>query len=399
MTGPPPAPPPAATEGERWVQDVHWLARALRRWHPDLYASSGREAFHGEVVGLAERMPDLSHPDRVLGLMRVLAHVGDSHTRLVSEAAVEDPSLPFRVEPHADGYWIEAVQETVPELDTVEIIGVEGRTMPEVTRRLARLIPYENAPSLRRGVAQHLSRPRALVEVGVARSLERVRLRLRDRHGVEFDAAVEPVPAAELGAWVSTTPRRTHPQGFRPSERWWWEPIEGSDALYLQYNRCEDSDRAPYFADVAGALIARLDAGRGDLRLIVDLRHNGGGNSRVMRPLTDALAERSVQVVVLVGPGTYSSAVLNAWHLRERARAVLVGEPTGGKPNHFGELRRFRLPNSGLEVLCSTRSFELVEGDPPSLEPDLPVPRTFEDVLAGRDPALEAALGALQPAR
>jgi hypothetical protein len=86
--------------------------------------------------------------------------------------------------------------------------------------------------------------------------------------------------------------------------------------------------------------------------------------------------------------------VLNAWQLATEAGASLVGEPTGGKPNHVGEIRRMQLPFSGLSLYCSTKTFRLVPGDPPSLEPDLLVPTTFEDVLAGRDPVMAAVLGA-----
>ncbi len=44
---------------------------------------------------------------------------------------------------------------------------------------------------------------------------------------------------------------------------------------------------------------------------------------------------------------------------------ILVGEPTGGKPNSYGEISSFLLPNSGLVVNYSTKYFEQVSGDPP----------------------------------
>ena len=39
-----------------------------------------------------------------------------------------------------------------------------------------------------------------------------------------------------------------------------------------------------------------------------------------------------------------------ALSLKEKAGALLVGEPTGGKPSHFGEVKSFELPVSGLSV-------------------------------------------------
>ena len=37
--------------------------------------------------------------------------------------------------------------------------------------------------------------------------------------------------------------------------------------------------------------------------------------------------------------------------------AIFIGEPTGGRPNHFGEVKSFNLPNSGLSVRYSTKYF------------------------------------------
>ena len=61
-----------------------------------------------------------------------------------------------------------------------------------------------------------------------------------------------------------------------------------------------------------------------------------------------------------------------------------------GKPNHYGELRSFNLPNTDLRVSYSTKYFRLLEdSDPDSLYPDITVETEFEDFLNGRDTILE----------
>jgi hypothetical protein len=64
----------------------------------------------------------------------------------------------------------------------------------------------------------------------------------------------------------------------------------------------------------------------------------------------------------------------------------------GQKPNSYGEVRALTLPNSGLVVQYSTKFFRLAKGEPPTYEPDVVVRPSIGDMLAGRDPALEAAL-------
>ena len=76
---------------------------------------------------------------------------------------------------------------------------------------------------------------------------------------------------------------------------------------------------------------------------------------------------------------------------------MVLGEPTGQKPNTYGEMRNFTLKNSKLQVTYSTKLFRTEEGDPESMTPDVLVEPTRDDVLAGRDPVLEAA-AAYKPA-
>ena len=78
--------------------------------------------------------------------------------------------------------------------------------------------------------------------------------------------------------------------------------------------------------------------------------------------------------------------------LAEQLGAVLIGEPTGGKPNHFGALGSFVLPNSQLAISHSTKTFVKVDGDPDSVYPDVLVELDSADFFAGHDRVLEAAL-------
>jgi hypothetical protein len=84
---------------------------------------------------------------------------------------------------------------------------------------------------------------------------------------------------------------------------------------------------------------------------------------------------------------------LNALDLRKETPAIVFGEPSGGKPNHFGEVQAMRLPESGLTVSFSTKYFQVVPGDPEAIVPDVLVEHTFADYRAKSDPVLDAALG------
>jgi hypothetical protein len=72
--------------------------------------------------------------------------------------------------------------------------------------------------------------------------------------------------------------------------------------------------------------------------------------------------------------------------------AILVGEPTGGKPNSYGEVRFLTLFNSMMTVQYSTKYFSLYPEDLPSIYPDVYAEPSFADFIECRDAALEAIL-------
>ena len=93
---------------------------------------------------------------------------------------------------------------------------------------------------------------------------------------------------------------------------------------------------------------------------------------------------------MLVGRKTQAEALVNALDFMRGKDVVVVGEESGGRPNHFGAVRRFVLPESGLIVSHSTRYFQLLEDDPASLVPEVEASISFQEYLEGVDPALEA---------
>jgi len=94
--------------------------------------------------------------------------------------------------------------------------------------------------------------------------------------------------------------------------------------------------------------------------------------------------------VLLIGEGTYSSAMMFADAARTYDLMLTIGQPTGGVPNALGDIGPFQLPNSGIVVNFSQKLFIRASGD----ESDLGPVRPHIEVapVAGRDAALERAV-------
>lgn len=76
-------------------------------------------------------------------------------------------------------------------------------------------------------------------------------------------------------------------------------------------------------------------------------------------------------------------------NIREN-EVTIVGEPTGGKPSSYGNVIRFKMPNSKIKFSLSTKKFirpnENIDED--SLYPDVEVSTTIEDIIKGEDPQI-----------
>ena len=127
-------------------------------------------------------------------------------------------------------------------------------------------------------------------------------------------------------------------------------------------------------------------------RIILDVRHNNGGNSYLYPPIIDALiAWESVvpagKLYVLTGRNTFSAAQNFIAQLDRRTRAIFVGEPSSSKPNFVGEENDLLLPWSGAIASISNRYNENIPGDKRKwIEPDIRIELSSKDYFHNRDP-------------
>ena len=97
-------------------------------------------------------------------------------------------------------------------------------------------------------------------------------------------------------------------------------------------------------------------------------------------------------IYVLIGRATFSSAMMNAYEIRQRTNAILVGEPTGGKPNSFGEIINVDIDGTDLKLQVSTKYFHAFkDSDPiavfPALEVSTSAARFSMDTWRARRPS------------
>lgn len=388
---------PPSTPEEAWRQDLNYLANELPRLHKDLFFQLPEEDFRQEVSRLDQTIPSLTRVETILGIARLVAMVGDSHTRL----EMPQKAMNFHLYP-LDMYWFKDglyVMRTTPEYRRAlgaQLVKIGSSDVESVAIRAKELIAHENQAMLKLNTPRYLILAEVLQAQGVLPTAEKGQFTFQDAEGRPFEMEVTPLLGSEVGELVSADEAATKPMyRQKPEVAYWFQYLEDSRTLYVQYNQCREIE-GQSFKDFSKQVLSFVDAHTVD-RFVLDLRHNGGGNSTIAEPLIAGIKQRpginrKGHLFVIVGRSTFSSAILNALQLKNETEAIFVGEPTAGKPNHYGEVKSLTLPNSGLKVSYSTKYFQYAKEDTPSFEPDHLVELEAADVLAGRDPALEIIL-------
>ncbi len=388
-----------ATREDHWQEDLTYFAGQFSGEQKDFGKLFPKDQFDAELTTLRESVSHSSDAEIILGLMRLVAsgHVSHDSVRLGSMAFHR---LPLSLYWFSDGLGVGAAAEEYKQALGARIIRIGSMTPEQLELAAAPYIAFENDTWLHQQSAIYLMIEEVLQHFKLTDPDGNVEITLAKADGKPFSLVVAPREWSAKGASVSATDEFHTPVALyrkQPGSFYWYEYLPDSQTLYIQYNRCQNDPKLS-FKDFSKGLFEFADT-HPIQRTIVDLRFNSGGDSRVIGPLESGLKSRSLLVArghlySLIGRNTFSSGLLAAMDFRDDFHAILIGEPTGGKPNSYGEVKTIKLPNSGIEIMCTMKFFRLMtNSDPPALMPDITVAaRSLEDYLAGRDPVLDAAL-------
>lgn len=355
---------------------------------------------------LHDRVPTLSSDEILLELGRPMATLGDGHTGIYGPDA-ETPlsfgagSPPLLFYGFDDGLYVTDAAEGHERWIGSRVLTFGGMPAEKAADSLPAYVHHDNAMTVRwLGIRFQLPRLAFLRAIGAADSLTAATLTLRDRrddaqrvtftagdHVRSFRRKLRPVPGRgeEPPLYLS-----------RVDESYWLEPLPDVEGLFFQFNQVRDADRGATLAQFADSLRrALIDTEARSL--VIDVRHNDGGNNGLLRPLVQTLVwwEQDApdrQIFVITGRNTFSAAQNFVNRVERWTDAVFVGEPSASWPNFSGEETNLLLPFSRVRGSISNRYWQDSNPDDrrPWIAPDMPVRLTSDDYFGGRDPALEA---------
>jgi len=381
---------------EKWEQDLDQLAASLPSKHKNLFYKMKSESFYKKIARLKSELSTLDNIEILVRICKIVAAARDGHTSVLFPAR---EFLPFKVYWFEEGIYILAATSGQADLVNCKVERINGMEIDQAVGLFKKVISHENELFFRSQLPDYLCAVDILYGLEIVDETNEVELELTGIDGNPFRTVVPSVSSDEYHSILTEVDSdldRIPLYRRNGDQPYWSEMIDDYNTLYFNYNSCREMT-AGGLGDFTEAIMNQIK--KNDVeRLILDLRNNRGGNSTLLDPFIDKIRKcekinQAGRLYVVIGRDTFSSALLNAYALKNKTNAIFIGEPTGGKPNCYGEVQYFKLNNSKVEIRYSTKYYKLIKSDTVlSLSPDVELLPTFRDYIENRDPCLEYVL-------
>lgn len=359
----------------KWIEDIDYLRDELIKNHTNLFAYTKEDEFNEKIEKLKEMIDELDYEEMKVEISRVVASIKDAHTSFIFPAR---RFIPLKFYYFNDGIYIINTTKDYENLLFKKVIAIENVSIEEVLKDLYNIISFENEYLFKAQSMKYLQIVEVLYGLLIVDNMNKVKITLENG---EYE--VLPVSFENLIYTNNKLPLYAR----KSSENLWFTYLDNKE-LYIKYNSCRESGNESIQNKIEK--IIDFIENNNIKKVTVDLRNNLGGDSSLFDPFIDYIKQNidinnKDNLKVIIGRETFSSALLNAYNFKNNTNAKIVGEPSGGKPNCYGEILKITLPNSKFLVTYSTKFYKLIDDDGiDSLYPEEFVLETVEDYIKER---------------
>lgn len=384
---------------ERWQADLDFLLSEIERLHVNPYHQISKAQLLQHANQIKEDIPQLSDPQVVFRFMQLLGSLGNGHNFIVPTAAKTAAlvRLPLQFYWFADGVYVVQATERYQHLIGLRLLKVAETPVEQVLAKLASVNARDNEMQQLWLGPYYLGLPDVLAGIGVVENAENIPLTFTTTTGQHSSVNLKGEPFSFNGfPNLPSLKQADNPLYLQnKNSNYWYKTDKANNYLYLQFNAvAQDKSQS---LEAFSTEVRQQLAKSGVDNLVVDLRHNSGGNGSILPPLTRALIHFKEQraeakLFVIVGRNTFSAAHLLLADLNRLTDAIIVGEPSGSRPNHLGEAGWFQLPYSGVVGIISSQYHQASKAEDHRIwvAPQLPVTLDSKQYFSGKDPAMEA---------
>lgn len=385
-----------------WDSDLDLLAKELPDKHVNFFTLKSKKEFLSQIEKIRKNKDALSDFEITMRLQQLIASFGDAHTTLNFNKYIDkNKILPLILYWFSDGLYILQTTPANKEILGQQILSINGVPLKKVTEKLSTLYTVDNPANLKTSIPNLLPCLQILQYFKFATS-DSVNFELMDVNGVKNNYFIKPAEFSRQNR-VKFKPDSVALCYYDEKSFFVDYFIEPEQLYYFQYNKCWSKEVELKYGNALSAekmlSFTKMEekffqtlSTQSIRKVVFDLRFNGGGNSEQGTAFIEKYANylkthSEIKTYVILGRNTFSSAIINAMDFKNLTNAIFVGEETSGKPNHFGEVKKFQLSSSQLVVNYSTKYFKRTEEASNSIVPEITQETRFTDFIKGLDPA------------
>jgi hypothetical protein len=345
--------------------DVAYLVWELERVHPKYRECGIPPAMREFASQISHDAGSMTADAFAVSIQRLLAMAGDGHTLLFPFSLTK---LPLMLWWFDDGIFVVEgphAAKRVSKIGDLDAVAAMRRLEPFVSR--------DNEMQFRWAAPFYATLSAFLSAADLSTSFV-----LED--GTVLTLEAQPIDPGKLELNLVPAARRN--ETFRSEEM-------SPGILYVAVNAM--SPEAVTFAKELRPKLETFDCA------ILDLRLNNGGDASNADELMKSwigFDMRGGRSVTLISRMTYSAAQTFATRIDQWTSTKFAGEPTGSRPNRYGNERPFILPNTKLRGSISSGWNQPVTSrdQREAITPEIVVPQLAKDFFANRDSTLAVAL-------
>jgi len=389
------------TREQAWSQDLDYLKKRIIELHHNVAEFMTETDLNNSILEIKSSINSLSDEQIVVKIMKLFGGLGSGHNVILPTSANNGKlkKLPLQFYQFNDGLFIVDAEK-----DFEKWIGYKVEFIGNT--RTGEALQITNAVNARDNDMQtlwlgpyYLGLPDVLYEFGIIEDSKKVSLTLSDSKGKTETVILNPIDWNFAGFPVLPKLKKEN-QALYLSQKedfYWSKVLPETKTMYVQFNLVQQKDDLS-FMDFN--LKLREDIKKNNSQhLILDLRHNSGGNGAIVPPLLKTLIEfesrnPNGKIFVLMGRGTYSAAQNLLTRTTKFTNAILVGEPSGSSPNFTGEAGWFQLPYSNLMGIVASQFHQTSSAEDHRhwIAPHIPVALSSTDYFTGNDKALDTIM-------
>jgi len=388
------------TRDEAWAKDLDYLEERILELHYSLHRTLADTDFTKSFFELKSSIDSLSDEQIIVAIMRIFGGLGNGHNLILATSPKMGTlkKLPVQFYQFNDGLFIVNADKNFEQWIGYKVESIENTLVEEALQKTNVVNARDNAMQTLWWGPYYMILPDVLESLGIIKNANQVTITLSDKKGKVQNVTMNPI------SWsfdfLNIPKLKMEPQPLflsKMDDPYWFKFLPEYSTVFIQFNVVTQKEEQS-IANFNMELRKQITQNKTE-NLILDLRHNHGGDGSLLPPMLKTIMNFEFmnpngKIFVIMGRGTFSAGQNLLTDITNFTNAILVGEPSGSKPNHIGDAGWFQLPYSGLKGIVSTQFHQTstAEDNRKWIAPHIPVGLSSTDYFNGNDEALNVIM-------